>query len=493
MILAYSIKWAVALTLLYSCYGLLLRHETFYRFNRAVLIFIMLISAVLPVVHVVTEHPTVVNKGMMVLSEQLSENPAAMTGGEVKQSIQSATESPTWAVLMLLIYEVGLMCCLLRYLLAVWSVIRVLRGGKKEHDYIINDAVESPFSCFGYIVINQRDLQENGVMLLAHERAHRRQGHSFDLLLCDICACLQWWNPFVWMLRKDLLTVHEFEADAWVVKSGITTRHEYQQLLIEKATNQSIGAFVNGMNQASLKQRMKQMFRRPSSPVSMLKVIYLIPLILLVVMILAQPAMGKKMADMATKRLETIGNKDVLSLVKKQIPVAPLEMAQDSEEAQEKKAIPQETVVESNEVDTTVYEQVDQYPVFGDGEQTLLDYMHTTLHYPQIASECKVSGRLLVKLVVEKDGTVSSPTILANHTKSEMSVRGERTGEVVTSYTEKDEAEGYLTPDELEASRTALEWEVVAMVEQMPMWTPGKLNGKLVRTQVILPVTFLIP
>ena len=233
MILAYSIKWAVALTLMYSCFGLLLRHETFYRFNRAVLIFILFISAVLPVVHVVTEHPTAVNKGMMVLSKQLSESPATTTGGEVKQSIQPATKSPTWAVVMLMVYEVGVVCVLLRYLLAVWSVIRVIKGGRREHDYIINDAVESPFSCFGYIVINQHDLQENGVLLLAHERAHRRMGHSFDLLLCDICACLQWWNPFVWMLRKDLLTVHEFEADAWVVQSGATTRHDYQQLLIE--------------------------------------------------------------------------------------------------------------------------------------------------------------------------------------------------------------------------------------------------------------------
>lgn len=54
----YIIKWAVALTLFHSLYGLFMRRETFHALNRAVLIFILVASAALPLCHIETSRPS---------------------------------------------------------------------------------------------------------------------------------------------------------------------------------------------------------------------------------------------------------------------------------------------------------------------------------------------------------------------------------------------------------------------------------------------------
>ena len=150
-----------------------------------------------------------------------------------------------------------------------------------------------------------------------------------------------------------------------------------------------------------------------------------------------------------------------------------------------------ETEVEAE--DDTVYEVVDQYPTFPEGEEALLNLLQTELRYPPLAMACGVSGRIFVSFVIEKDGSVSSPAIYRNGAQSKYEVRGEAVGERVESYTPKEGGEQYITPDELESARQALETEVLRVVLNMPEWNPGELNGKAVRTKELFPVTFRLP
>ena len=71
-----------------------------------------------------------------------------------------------------------------------------------------------------YIVISQTDLDENGTDILTHEEAHIRNGHSWDLLLVELCVWLQWFNPAAWLLKQELQNVHEYEADEAVLRQG---------------------------------------------------------------------------------------------------------------------------------------------------------------------------------------------------------------------------------------------------------------------------------
>mgnify|MGYP002233296207 CR=1 FL=1 len=81
-----------------------------------------------------------------------------------------------------------------------------------------------PFSWYRYIVMSEKDLAENGEAIVLHEKAHLRLRHSFDLLVTDLAGCLQWFNPAMWLLRRELRAIHEYEADEAVLDSASTPR-----------------------------------------------------------------------------------------------------------------------------------------------------------------------------------------------------------------------------------------------------------------------------
>ena len=88
---------------------------------------------------------------------------------------------------------------------------------------------------------------------------------------------LQWFNPFVWLLSIDLQDLHEFEADAFVIRHGEDTRN-YQLLLIEKAVAKSPYPMANSFKSSPIKLRIHMMNKRPSSSWAKMKHIYLIPI-----------------------------------------------------------------------------------------------------------------------------------------------------------------------------------------------------------------------
>lgn len=283
MILVYIIKCAISLSVLYSLYGLLLRRETYYKMNRIVLVGIMLASFILPLVHVTVDNETVVHQTMSAISEQLT----ISAGSDAVKAQQS--EARMLPLVLFLVYVLGVMALAVRYVVAAAKVCRIIISSKKEKGCYVNDSVESPFSWFNCIVISSADLHANAKELLAHERAHVQNFHSYDLLLCEIITCLQWWNPFAWMLRTDLCAVHEYEADYIVTHQADINDMAYKMLLINKATECNTSSIVNCINHYSLTERLKQMYRKPSTKAALLKVLYVLPLTAFVTFCFARP------------------------------------------------------------------------------------------------------------------------------------------------------------------------------------------------------------
>ena len=110
----------------------------------------------------------------------------------------------------------------------------------------------TPFSWCRYIVLSEKDLAENGDAIVLHEKAHLRLRHSVDLLLTDLAGCLQWFNPAMWLLRRELRAIHEYEADEAVLDSGVDAKH-YQLLLIRKAAGGRWYSVANSFNHSKLK------------------------------------------------------------------------------------------------------------------------------------------------------------------------------------------------------------------------------------------------
>lgn len=311
----YILKAAITLALLYSCFFIFLGKETFHRFNRCMLVGIMLVSLIIPLCHFTTQHPTVLNEEVYEIQTYIEQDttPIAITASEATRI--------TWMQALTWLYLAGVAIMLILTLLQACSLVRFLHGGIRHTDgrgntVILHNRDASPFSIFRYIVMSVKDYETDRRYILAHEQEHIRLGHTYDLLLCEAMKTLLWFNPFIWFLSRDLKAIHEYEADQAVINQGIDAQ-SYQQLLVMKVVGDRLQPFTNNLNHGSLKKRIFMMYQKPSNRWLMLKAICAVPVVALTVNAFATPAETNPVEDMV-KTLET-KEVPVLNEVKNQL------------------------------------------------------------------------------------------------------------------------------------------------------------------------------
>lgn len=117
--------------------------------------------------------------------------------------------------------------------------------------------VNTPFSFFRSIYVDNRLTGEKLDIVCRHESAHIESRHYVDKLLIELYIILSWFNPIVWRLRRELCAVHEFEADR-VVLSGYDDMNRYRKFLFEEVDFSS-PRVANGFNSSLIKQRFLEM------------------------------------------------------------------------------------------------------------------------------------------------------------------------------------------------------------------------------------------
>ena len=276
--LTYDLKVAVLVVVFYMFYRLLLSRETFHRINRMVLLGTAIASFVLPLC-VITLHKTVVvsGGGGMVTFDNFS--PIATEVLEVAEP-----QTPLWQTLVVVVFFAGLVLTLGHTFVGIVKVWRLINRSERYRQsdgtiICVADRDVSPFSWMNYIVLSHSDYEAQDASVLAHERGHIRLHHSVDVLLVDILTALQWFNPAMWMLRQDLRSIHEYEADAAVLSQGINMR-QYQYLLIQKAVSDCGYSVVNGITHSTLKNRIHMMLNnKKTNRASWLKLLALLPIV----------------------------------------------------------------------------------------------------------------------------------------------------------------------------------------------------------------------
>lgn len=323
--IVYLLKCALTLTVLYALYGLTLRRETLHSMSRRVLLAILFLSMLLPMVPLRLSHSTMLGESLQEVEQWETEGvqvsralPAAVRQGEVARERVEA--SPTGHVSQWITLGYGLVAAglLLRYAASVVALLRMVRRSRplwhvKGVEVKMNETLTSPVSWMRWILLSPADVcpqpSEAGeaaarrcllpATLLRHEWIHIRRGHSWDRLLCDVTACMLWFCPFVWLLRADLIAVHEYEADAGVLRRG-ERRDTYIRLLLEKAQERN-GAErkvpfptpAQCFNAGQLRRRLRMMYMRPSAPGVAFRVWLLLPLTVLLVVAMARPSAVK--------------------------------------------------------------------------------------------------------------------------------------------------------------------------------------------------------
>lgn len=150
------------------------------------------------------------------------------------------TDVPSFPHPLFLIYIIGVMATLLYIAVQIgwllWTRHRSLLEEQTNNVRIYTTDFKSPFS-FGHNIFLPQSLHESlRSYVLLHERSHVRHRHFLWLLVIELMVALQWFNPFAWMLLKEMRLQQEMQVDAELMQGGVD-REAYQLSLLRVCSN----------------------------------------------------------------------------------------------------------------------------------------------------------------------------------------------------------------------------------------------------------------
>lgn len=426
----YLLKANIILALLYAFYRLSFYKDTFFNYRRISLMGILVVAALIPLPWTqlwISTWPAAGTVGTFTTEVLLPEFVVTPEKTGSTATLMTLAAWIYWSGVCLLLGRIGIQ------LLAIirldhrcprtqmnGTVVRVLPEG------------EAPFSFFGQIFVcptghSAEELDE----ILVHEQTHARQAHSLDVLAGELASAFCWFNPFVWLWRREIRQNLEYLADQSVLAEG-HDRRTYQYHLLGLAYHKAAATIYNNFNVLPLKKRIRMMNKQRSKSIGQLKYLLFVP----VAALLAAACAGNQKQDTAEGGAmdEVVAVGYAVDSVEKQ-PAANMD------------------VTAENLIQGEVYDMVEQQPLFPGGSKELMAWLGQNLRYPVKAQENGIQGRVICQFVITKEGKVADIKIM----------RG-------------------VSPE--------LDEEAVRVIKAMPAWTPGKQDGQAVNVRYTLPVTF---
>ncbi len=434
-IILYFIKVNIALAILYICYRLLFREDTFFRLRRGALLSIYLIAFLyqLPditswlslrgnVVEMVTYYSAILPKETVITANEVASsawNWKNMLGGTIG-----------------FIYIAGVIILFFRCLIELSTVTGIRLKNKKA---VINGIKvcllpepDEPYSFFGWIFVapsqhSKAALEE----ILVHERTHASQFHSLDVLLGELVCIICWFNPFAWLLKNEISINHEYLADHQVMLAGYNKKEYQYHLIGMEHPNTAAAKLYNNFSVLPLKRRISMLNKKRTNSAGKVKYLAFIPLVAGLLLINNIDAMARVLTEQAFP--QTSAQEIVTAL-------QPTAVSSDSEMPLPPK-------------EDKIYSTCEIMPEYPGGQGALLQYLARTIKYPEESQRKGEQGKVTVSFIVNKDGSLSDYKVVTG-----------------------------VTP--------LLDAEALRVLKLMPKWTPGKEKGKTVRVQYTVPVTF---
>jgi TonB family protein len=350
MNLEIALKGVATLLLFYSYYILALKSTTWH-FAKRVYLLIASCSVFLPFISFGEQVPVIA----YTLPDVLIENPEE-TQNLVKPWITVKG-----------VYLFGALAFLLVFFVRLFSVVRLFLRSKKITKNVIEIASgQSPCSFLQWTFIPKNLNGEVVQQVLAHERAHIRQGHSFDVIFFELLNIVFWFNPFIYLLKRELKLVHEYEADL-IAKKQVQS---YSNGLIEFARWKGSLQLTSAINPSfqQLKNRIEMLHKTPTKTIRKALFAGVLPIIFSSLIIVACS--------------ETTDVK----------PSA-------SEEAD---VVEVEKVLEVAEV----------MPEFQGGMDALMSFLGKNVKYPEKEKIDGVEENVIVQFTIKSDGSVDDVNVL---------------------------------------------------------------------------------
>lgn len=537
--LIYDLKVAVLIAVFYFCYRLLMERETMHRLNRIVLLSSILLSLVLPLC-VITLHKTievapmrVVDHPELVITELGSLSSEESNIQSLETNRMGFADKLFQPSVIFAIFTIGLLCRLL-YIAKSYRQLRRMIKDSEQHSLedgvtmAVVDLPVAPFSWMHTIVLSRIDYEECNPSILAHERGHIRLHHSWDIVFVEVLTALQWFNPVVWLLRRDLRTIHEYEADASVLSSGSDVS-QYIQLLMRKAMGTKACILANGINNSTIKKRINMMLVNKSPRHNALKLLALLPIVGITLALNAETVTDVVYKNDEPQKQVPVkkGKKDttIKTNANQGIQVIEVSEASDKEKAYEttvKETEPNVAVIILNTkkkgeeplliVDGKIatIEQVRALPrdavakvatmrektaikSYGEKAKYGALIITTVKHQEEIDNEPLSQPDVFDKVDEMPhfpDGMAGLMQYLSTNVRYPEDAKESGTqGSVIVSFiVEKD---GSISNAKVtKPTYSSLDEEALRVVSAMPKWVPGKQNGEAVRVKYAVPVSF---
>ena len=311
----YLILASMGTILFFAAYWLLMRRETRFAMVRYYLVGTLLLSFLLPLVHLSLNNPlsyynniaqqnqfSSPKQDVTMVPQQtvkVTTTPNHTTGTQIQvqstiqqSSDKAASNSHTaYVYAFWIIYGMGCFVSLLLLVIRLLRLRKYLHGlpFKMENGCRVSLLKEgtSAFSFGNHIVVGTNGFSDKEVeQLVGHERVHVRQHHSLDCLLCEVAKAVLWFNPFIWLYERELKRVHEYFADKVMLNSEQGT--DYAQLFYHQVSGKVYSQLTNSFDYGIIGKRIGMMAQHRSRHGWLLPLVAL-PLIAVILLVGCTP------------------------------------------------------------------------------------------------------------------------------------------------------------------------------------------------------------
>lgn len=519
LIIGHLLPIAATVAVLWLVYRLLFRNSNRLHFNRFFLLTSMLLALAMPLLGLLSgiEVPQMATlKQQLFNGIMLNEVIVTPDGQPVLPEVTVTTNATpsrfsVWQVIGG-IYLLGVSVMTLLFLIKLGRlVVLIIHSPKRKMDgctAVFTGREQGSFSFFRYAFFPNENVDPD---IMRHEMSHIEHHHSWDILFAEVMMILQWFNPFIYLYKKELQSLHEYQADRDVVATGVDKKN-YMMLILQQCTAVDFSGMSNNFSLILTKKRIKMITKNEKAKGLWWRLLATLPVLAILMIantkVTAQDA-STKLSNQAVDKPITVEMgqfeifdddgtpmqlKDTLiysddgSYVKFETsdgfqpetgePCKKLTVTSYNADGNQRNNFFITETERRGDTSTytiepftlsvhlfeqlfdlatyeedTVYQIVEQMPQYTGGEEAMMKYVAENIKYPQAAKDKNIGGRVFVSFVIEKDGSVNEVKVM----------RGIGGG---------------------------CDEEAVRVIKGMPKWKPGMQKGKPVRVSYMMPLNF---
>lgn len=282
----YFLQVILCSAIMMGYYWIALRNKKFHQYNRFYLLAVALFSWLVPLIKIQWTTTYASEQQVVRLLSVVADN-----NSEIEAVVGSKgfhwTMEGVLSILYMLV-SVILLIFLCRALYRIYELLKT-HSCKKVGDIflIITQVKGTPFSFFRYIFWNEEiDIRSaSGKQILQHELTHVQQQHTVDKLLIQVMLIPGWFNPFFWLLKKEMDMIHEFIADKKAVRDGDTAA--LAQMLLTAVYPKQRFDLVHPFFFSPIKRRLQMLTNHKNPRFSYVRRLVILPLLAVVIVLFA--------------------------------------------------------------------------------------------------------------------------------------------------------------------------------------------------------------